>query len=154
MSLYFLEKNLKCQWKDDLLVRSGKFEEGNYRLNILIKKIMEFNSHLINDKFYPLKVWLSSLIVGSTIFVLFDSFGNLEFNIRDLFFSIATLIIYNLILGLPGLLVFIILFWNINNSKMKILWKILDWIEIMLLLKNVGKVGAPTSSFYNKLFTI
>lgn len=91
---------------------------------------MEFKSHLINDRFYPLKVWLSTLIVGSTIFVLFDSFGNLDLNIRDLFFSIVTLLISNLILGMPGLLVFIILFWNINNSKMKILLKI--WLLIII----------------------
>jgi len=73
---------------------------------------------VIQDKLYPLKVWLSTILAGSIIFTIYDLLQSTGSSFGDFFGAITTLLLFNIILSLPGLLFFYIGFERLNNFKL------------------------------------
>lgn len=84
---------------------------------------------LVKDIYFPVKVWLTTIIAGSIIFVLYDLFTRGS-SISDLLGLLCMLLIFNIILGLPGLLLYYIGFFRLikiqgRKSKMRVAYILL-----------------------------
>jgi len=70
---------------------------------------------MIKDKLFVLKVWLSTIISGSVLFAIYDTLQSLS-HINELLEQSLVLVLINALIGLPGLLVYYVVFLWINNS--------------------------------------
>jgi len=84
----------------------------------------------IHDKFYPLKVWVATVVTGSFVFSVYDLFLGSNNNFKDFLGLLMTLLLFNFILSLPGLLIFYFGFEWVNGLGMSI--KLKRWFLISL----------------------
>jgi hypothetical protein len=63
---------------------------------------------VIQDKLYPLKVWLTTIVSGSIIFALYDVAGETANWFGHFLGLLMLLLLFNIMLSLPGLLYFYI----------------------------------------------
>ena len=72
----------------------------------------------IQDWLYPFKVWLATVIGGAIIFTLYDFLHGYD---SESFRLLLILIPVNIILSLPGLLVYFLTFRRLNTSDLSII---------------------------------
>jgi hypothetical protein len=75
---------------------------------------------VIQDKSYPLKVWLTTILAGSTIFTIYDLLLSTSSDFGDFFGAISILLLFNIILSLPALLFFYIGFGRLNSFQLSV----------------------------------
>jgi uncharacterized membrane protein len=85
---------------------------------------------VIQDRLYPFKVWLATIIAGSIVFTLYDTIVQSGRNIGDFLGQLTTLLLFNIILSLPGLLIYFLGFEWLNTSQMPIVRK--RWALVLL----------------------
>ena len=78
-------------------------------------EVMSERTSTVNDLYFPIKVWLATIIAGSIIFVLYDMFSGRSGS--DAFHLLTTLLLFNILLGLPGLLLYYIGFFQLNKIQ-------------------------------------
>lgn len=79
---------------------------------------------VIQDKYYPLKVWITTIVSASILFVLYDFFrwGEND-SLSDFFGTLTTSLLFNVLLSLPSLAIFFLGFEFLNKNKTSIILK-------------------------------
>lgn len=85
---------------------------------------------VIQDKLYPFKVWFTTIIGGSFLFVVYDFMSGNGTDLGDSVSLFLLLVSANLVLSVPGLLIYLIAFWRLNPSRLPIRLK--KWLYVLV----------------------
>lgn len=82
------------------------------------------------NKLFPANVWLTTIIAGSSILTIYDFLNRTDVTFGDIISGLSTLLLFNLIIGLPSLAIFFLGFnWIINLGMPTVSTR---WILILL----------------------
>jgi hypothetical protein len=74
---------------------------------------------VFQDRYYPFRIWLTAIVAGSVIFTVYDILSSDE-AVGILFDAFMRVLFANVILSLPGLVIFVVGFRLLNRLQMSI----------------------------------